>query len=62
MIRIMFEKIIQKIKFGSCKTKTPDDVDAFKESGKKKPEGVERNEMAYRCKHCRFQVGMQLGR
>ena len=42
MIRIMFEKIIQKIKFGSCKTKTSDDVTAFEKSGKKKPEDVEK--------------------
>jgi len=31
----MFEKIIKKLKFGSCKTKVADDVDAFKESEKK---------------------------
>jgi hypothetical protein len=31
----MFEKILQKIKFGSCKTKVSDDVNAFKESDKK---------------------------
>jgi hypothetical protein len=30
----MFEKIIKKLKFGSCKTKV-DDVDAFRESEKK---------------------------
>jgi len=31
----MFEKIIKKLKFGSCKTKVVDDVNAFKESEKK---------------------------
>jgi len=31
----MFEKILQKIKIGSCKTKVSDDVNAFKESDKK---------------------------
>jgi len=31
----MFEKILQKIKLGSCKTKVSDDVNAFKESDKK---------------------------
>ncbi len=31
----MFEKILQKIKFGSSKTKVSDDVNAFKESDKK---------------------------
>jgi len=34
----MFEKIIKKLKFGSCKTTITDDVNAFKES-EKKPEG-----------------------
>ncbi len=38
----MFEKILQKIKFGSCNTKVSDDVNAFKESEKKKPEDVEK--------------------
>ena len=28
----MFEKIIEKLKFGACKTKLSKDVDAFKES------------------------------
>jgi len=32
----MFEKIIKKLKFGSCKTKTSDDVNAFKKSEKSK--------------------------
>jgi len=32
----MFKKIIEKLKFSSCKTKTTDDVNAFKESEKKK--------------------------
>jgi len=31
----MFEKILQKIKLGSCKTKVSDDVNAVKESEKK---------------------------
>ncbi len=31
----MFEKILQKLKSGSCKTKVSDDVNAFKESDKK---------------------------
>ncbi len=31
----MFKKIIEKLKFGSCKTKVSDDVNAFKESDKK---------------------------
>jgi hypothetical protein len=33
----MFKKIIEKLKFGSCKTKYSEDVNAFKES-EKKPE------------------------
>jgi hypothetical protein len=32
----MFEKIIKKLKFGSGKTKTSEDVDALKESEKTK--------------------------
>jgi hypothetical protein len=31
----MFEKIIKKLKFGSCKTNVTDDVNAFKNSEKK---------------------------
>jgi len=31
----MLKKIIEKLRFGSCKTKTTDDVNAFKESEKK---------------------------
>ena len=31
----MFKKIIEKLRFGSCKIKTADDVNAFKESEKK---------------------------
>jgi hypothetical protein len=31
----MFEKLLQKLKFGSCKPKVSDDVNAFKESDKK---------------------------
>ena len=38
----MFKKIIEKLKFGSCKTEVAKDVNAFKESGKKKPEDVEK--------------------
>ena len=38
----MLKELIQKMKFGSCKAKTSDDVDAFKESGKKKSEDVEK--------------------
>ena len=38
----MLKELIQKIKFGSCKAKTSDDVNAFDESGKKKPEDVKK--------------------
>ena len=38
----MLKELIQKMKFGSCKTKTSDDVNAFEESGKKKPEDTEK--------------------
>jgi len=38
----MFKKIIEKLKFGSCKTEIAKDVNAFKESEKKKPDGVEK--------------------
>ena len=31
----MFEKILQKLNFSSCKTNVSDDVNAFKESEKK---------------------------
>jgi len=34
----MFKKILEKLKCGSCKTKTSEDVNAFKESEKKKEE------------------------
>jgi hypothetical protein len=34
----MFKKILGKLKFGVCKTKTADDVNAFKESEKKHEE------------------------
>jgi hypothetical protein len=34
----MFKKILGKLKFGLCKTKTSEDVNAFKESEKKKEE------------------------
>lgn len=36
----MFKKIIEKLKFGSCKTQAAKDVNAFKESEKKNPEDV----------------------
>jgi hypothetical protein len=32
----MFKKILEKLKFGSCKTKTTSDVNAFTESENKK--------------------------
>jgi hypothetical protein len=32
----MFKKLIAKLKFGACKTADLDDVNAFKESEKKK--------------------------
>lgn len=35
----MFEKIMKKMRFGSCKTKVVKDADESKESEKKKPEG-----------------------
>ncbi len=38
----MFKKIIEKLKFGSCKTPSTKDVNAFKESEKKKPEDVKK--------------------
>jgi len=37
----MLKKIITKLKFGSCKTKVVYDVNAFKESEKKKLETKE---------------------
>jgi len=36
----MFKKIIAKLKFGTCKTLVLDDVNAFKESEKKKETDV----------------------
>jgi len=36
----MFEKIIKKLKFGACKTKVEDDVNAFKESEKKQEDST----------------------
>jgi len=36
----MFKKIIANLKFGACKTIVLDDVNTFKESGKKKETGV----------------------
>ena len=38
----MFEKIIKKLKFGTCNTKATSDVNAFTESEKKKPEDAEK--------------------
>jgi hypothetical protein len=38
----MFKKIIEKLKFGSCKTKVDSDVNAFKESEKPKSEDTEK--------------------
>ena len=38
----MFKKIIKNLQFGSCKTQVANDVNAFKESEKKKPEDVEK--------------------
>jgi len=34
----MFEKIIKKLQFSSCKTKVAEDIDKAKKSEKKKPE------------------------
>jgi len=36
----MFEKIIKKLKFSSCKTTATDDVNAFKESEKKQEDST----------------------
>jgi hypothetical protein len=36
----MFKKIIEKLKFGSCKTKPSEDVNAFKESEKKQEDNT----------------------
>lgn len=38
----MFEKIIKKLKFGSCKTKLIDDVNTSKESEKTNPSDVKK--------------------
>jgi len=38
----MFKKIIEKLQFGSCKAQVANDVNAFKESEKKKSEDVEK--------------------
>jgi len=38
----MFKKIIEKLKFGSCKTQMSDHVNAFKKSEKKKLDEVEK--------------------
>ena len=40
--REVFKKIIEKLKFASCKTKVDSDVNAFTESEKKKSEDVEK--------------------
>jgi len=42
IVKDMFKKIIKKLQFGSCKTQVANDVNAFKESEKKKPEDVEK--------------------
>ncbi len=34
----MFKKILEKLKFGSCKTNSAGDIDAFKESEKSSEE------------------------
>jgi hypothetical protein len=36
----MFKRIIEKLRFGSCKTKISDDVNAFKESEKKQEDST----------------------
>ena len=36
----MFKKIIEKLRFGSCKIKTTDNVNAFEESEKKKEDST----------------------
>lgn len=38
----MFKKIIEKLQFDSCKTQIANDVNAFKESEKKKPVEIEK--------------------
>ncbi len=38
----MFKKIIEKLKFGSCKPKAEEDVNASKEFEKKKSEDAEK--------------------
>ncbi len=38
----MFKKIIEKLKFGYCKTKVASDVNVFTESEKKKSEDAEK--------------------
>ena len=56
----MFKKIIEKLKFGSCKTKVASDVNAFTESEKKKSEDIEKY-MVYHCKHCSFTWDSSVG-
>jgi len=36
----MFKKIIEKLKCGSCKTESSEDVNAFKESEKKQEDNT----------------------
>jgi hypothetical protein len=36
----MFKKILEKLRFGSCKTKPTDNVNAFEESEKKKEDST----------------------
>lgn len=38
----MLKELIQKMKFGSCKAKASDDVNASEEFEKKKPEDTEK--------------------
>jgi len=41
-IIVCLKKIIEKLKFGSCKTKVASDVNAFTESEKKKSDDIEK--------------------
>jgi hypothetical protein len=38
----MFKKIIEKLKFGSCKTTVTTDINTFTESEQKKSEDIEK--------------------
>jgi len=42
IVEDMFKKIIEKLQFGSCNAQVANDVNAFKESEKKKSEDVEK--------------------